>query len=54
MDIKEVGKAMQEIEFVLFSLKNQDRLYPEEVEQAHKKAQRIMESYLLPNGAFKE
>ena len=54
MDIKEVAQAMQEIEFVLFSVKNDDQLHAGEVEQAHKKAQKIMEKYLQPMGAFKD
>lgn len=52
MEIKEVAKAMQEIEFVLFSLKNGDNLRAGEAESAHKKAQLIMEKYLLPKKAF--
>lgn len=54
MDIKEVAKAMQHIEFILFSVKNNDRLYDGEVEDAHKKAREIMEQYLLPSGAFED
>lgn len=54
MDIKEVGSAMQHIEFILFSLKNQDQLKAGEVELAHQKAQRIMEKYLLSKGAFED
>jgi len=52
MNIKEVAQAMQEIEFVLFSVKNGDRLHAGEVERAHKKAQEIMERHLKPMGAF--
>lgn len=54
MNIKEVGKAMQDIEFVLFSLKVQDQLRAGEIEQAHNKAQQIMEQYLQPLNAFSE
>lgn len=54
MDIKEVAKAMQEIEFVLFSVKNGNRLRAGEVERAHKQAQQIVENYLLPLGALEE
>lgn len=48
MEITEVAKAMQEIEFVLWSIKVDNQLKPEEVEEAHKKAQKIIEKYLLP------
>jgi len=51
MEITEVAKAMQEIEFVLWSLKVNDQLKPGEVEAAHKKAQNIIEKYLVPNNA---
>jgi hypothetical protein len=54
MDIKEVGKAMQSIEFVLFSVKNDDHLHPGEVERAHQLARKVMENYLLEKGAFEE
>jgi hypothetical protein len=37
LEIKEVAKAMQEIEFVLFSVKAGDQLRAGEVESAHKK-----------------
>ncbi len=54
MDIKQVAKAMQHIEFVLFTLKCGDSLKAGEAEQAHKKAQEIMKEYLLPMGAFED
>jgi len=54
MDIKEVAKAMQEIELILFSVKNRDHLHDGEVERAHQKANEIMEKYLVPQGAFKD
>jgi hypothetical protein len=56
MDIKEVGKAMQEIEFILFTVKNGDigKLHAGEAEKAHMKAKLIMEKYLLPLNAFEE
>ena len=52
MDIKEVAQAMQDIEFILFSVKNGFQLHPGEAEQAHRKSQEIMEKYLKPMGAF--
>lgn len=56
MDIKEVAKAMQDIEFILFTVKNGDigKLHAGEAEQAHGAANRIMKEYLLPLGAFEE
>lgn len=53
MDVKEVGEAMQEIEFVLFQMWSNSTLHAGEVEAAHKKAKAIMQQYLLPLGAFK-
>lgn len=54
MDVKEVAQAMQQIEFVLFTLKNGDggKLHAGEAEEAHQLAQKIMEQYLKPMGGF--
>lgn len=54
MNVKDVGKAMQGIEFVLFSLKNEDRLQAAEVENAHRAAQQVIAQYLKPLGAFND
>jgi hypothetical protein len=53
MNIKEMTSAMQTIEFVLFSLKNGDQLHAGELENAHMKAQEILEKYCVPNGGTK-
>lgn len=52
INISQVVEAMQEIEFVLFTLKCGDNLQTGEIEQAHKAAKRIMREYLEPLGAF--
>lgn len=54
MNEKEVAKAMQLIEFALFTVKCGDSLKAGEAELAHEKARLIMEEYLLPMGAFED
>jgi|GEM_PF-1185772 len=52
MDIKEVGKAMQDIEYALFSITSKDDFDMDEIKDAHAKAQQIMGQFLKPLGAF--
>lgn len=52
MNMKEVASAMQDIEFILHSLKNQDSLRAGEIESAHEKSQKIITEFLQPTGVF--
>lgn len=51
MNIKEVGKALIEIESILF-LTRTGSAHLEEIESAHKKSKEVIEKFLVPNDAF--
>lgn len=42
MDKEKLMSILADAEFVLFSIKNEDGLHPEEIENAHKKIYELM------------
>lgn len=56
MDIKEMSSKMQEIEFVLFTLRfnGKESLHNGELEDAHEKAKDILKEFCLKNGGLED